>query len=133
MTRRGLTALFAIAAPVAVEPSPAEARAALPMSGTSDCQTEPAGVAAEPAPDHQPPARRVRGIVLSGAAWCVTAANDRTKLFRERNRNVKVGQGGIRPPGLGTPIILGAGMRGERALVIFSRPDDFIQFVSHTS
>lgn len=132
MTRRGLAALLALAAPLGVGLWPASVRAALPISGTSDRQTEPAGMAAEPDLDHQPPARRVRRIVLSGATWRVTTADGRTKPFRERDLSFKVDQGASGPR-LGTPVILGAGMRGDRALFIFSRPDEFAQFVSHAS
>ena len=67
--------------------------------------------------------RRVRGISFCGDTYRVAVQNGSTRTFWERNPRFKTDQG-ARGPRLGAPVIMPTGMLGDRATVIFSRPEE---------
>ncbi len=123
MTRRGFARLLTFAAPIGATLPPGSVRAAVPMPTAPD---------RSPEPDlkRQPPTRQVHSIALSGGTWRVLTADGRTRPFRESDLRFKTDQGS-RGPRPGVPVILSAGMRGDRALVIFSRPEEFASVMKH--
>jgi cytochrome c len=81
--------------------------------------------ASEPDLKSQPAARQVRAIQLCGDTYRVTTADGETAEFWERNLRFKTdssSQGDV-------PTIMPAGMLGDRATVIFSRPEEIGSFI----
>ena len=88
-----------------------------------------------PAPDQTLPdlkqadkAARVTAIHYCGDTYRVTTADDRTHLFWEFNLRFKT-DGSADGPAAGHPVIVGNGMRGDRASVVFSRPEEISSLV----
>ena len=75
-----------------------------------------------------PPGSRVSAITYCGDTYDVTMEDGETAQFWERNLRFKTDSGEDGPPP-GAPAILGAGMMGDRASVIFAAPEEFGQFI----
>jgi cytochrome c len=75
------------------------------------------------------PQERVRAIAHCGDTYKVTTADGRVRDFWERNLRFKtdVSHEG---PGKGAPALVGAGMMGDRADVIFASPDEISGFIA---
>ncbi len=87
------------------------------------------------APDHGPPnlkqsgaSARVIAIHYCGDTYRVTTADRKTYAFWEFNLRFKT-DGSADGPAAGKPVILHTGMQGDRAAVIFSRPDEISGFI----
>lgn len=71
---------------------------------------------------------KVKEINLCGDTYSVTTADGQTVQFWERNLRFKTDTSADGPP-KGSPAIVGAGMAGDRASVIFAAPEEFGQFI----
>ncbi|MGH6777721.1 MAG: c-type cytochrome [Bradyrhizobium sp.] len=69
------------------------------------------------------PKHRVRAIKYCRDTFRVTTADGRTRAFWDRNLRLKV-DGSNLGPKKGTPALLGAGMMGDRADLIFAAPGE---------
>lgn len=67
------------------------------------------------------PEQQVASIRYCGDAYHVTTAADRTLIYWEFNLRFKT-DSSDKGPGQGRPVIIGAGMRGDRAFVVFADP-----------
>ena len=94
---------------------PTGAAATVPETNEPDLKTEP-------------PARQVRAISLCGDTYRVITADNGTREFWERNLRFETDQS-ARGPRPGAPVIMPAGMMGDRAAVIFARPEEIAGFV----
>ncbi len=74
------------------------------------------------------PDEQVRKISYCRDTYRVTTVDGKTRSFRERNLRFKTDSGDDGPV-KGAPAIVGAGMAGDRASVIFSAPEEWAQFV----
>src|SRR5712691_8896414 len=77
------------------------------------------------------PEDRVRSIDHCGDTYKVATGDGKVRDFWERNLRFKtdVSDDG---PQKGAPALVGAGMMGDRADVIFASPDEISGFISHT-
>ena len=75
-----------------------------------------------------PPASLVTSITYCGDTYDVITADGKTIQFWERNLRFKT-DGSADGPKPGAPAIVGAGMVGDRASVIFAAPEEFGQFI----
>jgi cytochrome c len=66
---------------------------------------------------------RVTAIRYCGDAYRVTTADRKTRIWWEFNLRFKT-DGSPSGPLAGQPVVVGAGMRGDRAAVVFSRPEE---------
>jgi cytochrome c len=82
----------------------------------------------EPDLKSQPAGRQVRAIQLCGDTYRVTTADGNTAEFWERNLRFET-DSSARGPKPDVPTIMPAGMFGDRAAVILSRPDEFANFI----
>ena len=71
---------------------------------------------------------KVSEIKYCGDTYSVTTADGQTVQFWERNLRFKTDTSPDGPP-KGSPAIVGAGMVGDRASVIFAAPEEFGQFI----
>ena len=71
---------------------------------------------------------KVKEINFCGDTYSVTTADGQTVQFWERNLRFKTDTSRDGPP-KGSPAIVGAGMVGDRASVIFAAPEEFGQFI----
>ncbi len=76
------------------------------------------------------PQDRVKAIRHCNDTYRVTTADGKTRDFWERNLRFKTDTSSEGPE-KGAPAILGAGMRGDRASVIFATPDEISGFIAH--
>ncbi|MGC2522696.1 MAG: hypothetical protein WA417_08685 [Stellaceae bacterium] len=104
--RADLIALLHLAGPN----GPTGAAATVPETVDPDLKTEP-------------PGRQVRGIGLCGDTYRVATQDGATRPFWERNLRFETDRS-ARGPRSGVPAIMPAGMLGDRATVIFSRPEE---------
>jgi cytochrome c len=74
------------------------------------------------------PDARVTSIQACGDSYRVTTADGKTEVFWEFNLRFKTDGSGSGPPP-GQPVLLGSGMRGDRASVVFSRVEEIASFV----
>ncbi|CAG1016475.1 Cytochrome c2 iso-2 [Burkholderiaceae bacterium] len=74
------------------------------------------------------PADRVTAIRHCGDAYRVTTGDHETHTFWEFNLRFKT-DGSVDGPVAGKPVIVGSGMRGDRAAVVFSRPEEISEFI----
>jgi cytochrome c len=79
----------------------------------------------------EPPARQVRGIGFCGDTYRVTTQDGGTRAFWERNLRFETDRS-ARGPRPGAPVIMPAGMLGDRASVIFSRPEEIDSAIKRT-
>lgn len=87
------------------------------------------------APDSGPPdlkrvdaAAQVTAVDHCGDAYRVTTADRKTRTFWEFNLRFKT-DGSPSGPAAGRPVIVGNGMQGDRAAVVFSRPKEISTFI----
>ncbi|MGH8864237.1 MAG: c-type cytochrome [Burkholderiales bacterium] len=71
---------------------------------------------------------QVSAIRYCGDAYRVTTGDRKTHLFWEFNLRFKT-DGSADGPLAGKPVIVGSGMQGDRAQVIFSRPEEMSAFI----
>jgi cytochrome c len=74
------------------------------------------------------PNRRVRAITYCRDTYRVTTADGETHDFWERNLRLKT-DGSERGPPPDVPALVSAGMMGDRADIIFAKPDEITSFV----
>lgn len=74
--------------------------------------------------------RRVVSIRNCRDSYFVTTADGKTVPFWEPNLRFETDSSEFGPPD-GTPVIMPAGMMGDRAAVIFARPDEISPFIKH--
>ena len=74
------------------------------------------------------PAEQVTAIRYCRDTYHVTTGDGETHDFWERNLRFKTDSGDIGPPS-GTPALVGAGMMGDRADVIFASPQEIGSFI----
>jgi cytochrome c len=75
-----------------------------------------------------PPASQVKEIKYCGDTYTITTADGSIVQFWERNLRFKTDASKDGPP-KGFPAIVGAGMVGDRASIIFAAPEEFGQFI----
>jgi cytochrome c len=74
------------------------------------------------------PAEQVKAIRYCRDTYHVTTGDGETHDFWERNLRLKTDSGEIGPPS-GAPALVGAGMMGDRADVIFASPQEISSFI----
>ena len=74
------------------------------------------------------PGDRVQRVGYCGDTYRVTTADGESRDFWERNLRFKT-DSGVDGPEAGAPALVRAGMMGDRANVIFARPEEFAHFV----
>jgi cytochrome c len=77
---------------------------------------------------HIDSADRVQEITYCKDTYTITTANGQTRKFWERNLRLKTDASGD-GPAKNTPALVGAGMAGDRADVIFAAPDEISGFI----
>jgi len=75
------------------------------------------------------PAARVQEITYCKDTYTVTTANGQTRKFWERNLRLKTDASGDGPE-KNAPALVGAGMTGDRADVIFADPSEISPFIA---
>lgn len=75
-----------------------------------------------------PPERQVRDIRHCGDTYWVTTATDDEYAVWEFNLRFKTDSSDLGPP-RGTPVLVSAGMMGDRVFVVFSAPAEMAAFV----
>jgi cytochrome c len=75
-------------------------------------------------------ARQVQAINVCRDSYRVTTADGLTKVFWEANLRFKTDSSDKGPPA-GKPVIMPAGMMGDRASVIFAAPEEVSPFIAH--
>jgi cytochrome c len=75
------------------------------------------------------PAQRVTAVTYCKDTYTVTTADGKTRKFWERNLRLKTDGSGTGPQ-KNAPALLGAGMMGDRADIIFASPDEISPFVA---
>jgi cytochrome c len=110
-TRGDLIALLRLASPN----GPTGAAASAPEVSEPDLKSQPA-------------AHQVRAIQLCGDTYRVTTVDGSMTEFWERNLRFET-DASARGPKPDSPTIMPAGMLGDRAAVIFSRPEEIDDFV----
>lgn len=71
-----------------------------------------------------PPEHRVTHIRYCSDSYFVTVASGETLPFWEFNLRFKTDSNPQTGPRKGEPVIVGAGMRGDRASIVFARPEE---------
>lgn len=77
---------------------------------------------------HAPPSGRVTALAHCGDTYTVTTADGRVEKVWEYNLRLKTDSSERGPPP-GHPVIVGAGMQGDRASVVFAKPAEISAFV----
>lgn len=72
--------------------------------------------------------RQVKSIQYCDDSYRVTMADGKTHLWWEFNLRFKT-DGSADGPAAGKPVVVGNGMQGDRAAVVFARPEDISAFV----
>lgn len=70
----------------------------------------------------------VTAIRYCGDAYRLTTADQKTHTFWEFNLRFKT-DGGTDGPPAGKPVLVGTGMQGDRAAVVFARPEEISSFI----
>lgn len=73
-------------------------------------------------------ASRVTAIRYCGDAYRLTTADRKTHTFWEFNLRFKTDGSADGPPA-GKPVLIGTGMHGDRAAVVFARPEEISTFI----
>lgn len=73
-------------------------------------------------------ARAIRSIGYCGDAYSVATDDGKTRKFWEFNLRFKT-DGSASGPAVGKPVIVGNGMQGDRASVVFSKPEEISAFL----
>lgn len=71
---------------------------------------------------------QVTAIRYCGDTYRLTTADGKTHAFWEFNLRFKT-DGSADGPAVGKPVIVGTGMRGDRAAVVFSRPEEISDYI----
>ncbi len=71
---------------------------------------------------------QVTAIRYCGDTYRLTMADGKTHAFWELNLRFKT-DGSAEGPSAGKPVLVGTGMRGDRAAVVFSRPEEISGFI----
>lgn len=74
------------------------------------------------------PDQRVKAITYCHDTYRVTTTDDKTRAFWERNLRLKTDSGKDGPQS-GAPALVPAGMMGDRADVIFAKPDEISKLI----
>ena len=74
------------------------------------------------------PEQQVRAVTYCRDTFRVTTADGKTRAFWERNLRLKVDGSNVGPE-KGAPALVGAGMMGDRADVIFAAPEEISSFI----
>jgi cytochrome c len=74
------------------------------------------------------PEQQVRAVTYCRDTFRVTTADGKTRAFWERNLRLKVDGSNVGPE-KGAPALVGAGMMGDRADVIFAAPEEISGFI----
>ncbi len=77
---------------------------------------------------HAPPEGRVTSLTHCGDTYTVATANGKVEKVWEYNLRLKTDSSDKGPPE-GKPVIIGAGMRGDRASVVFAKPAEISAFI----
>ena len=77
---------------------------------------------------HLDPENRVQAITYCKDNYTITTANGQTRRFWERNLRLKTDASGDGPE-KNAPALVGAGMAGDRADVIFADPSEITSFI----
>ena len=75
-----------------------------------------------------PPDARVTALRHCGDSYFVTTSDGTTTPFWDFNLRFKTDASAL-GPAPGNPVLLGAGMRGDRAHIVFSRPEEISGFI----
>jgi cytochrome c len=75
------------------------------------------------------PEGHVQEVIYCKDTYIVTTANGQTRKFWERNLRLMTDASG-RGPAKSAPVIVGAGMMGDRADLIFSDPSEISSFIA---
>jgi cytochrome c len=75
-----------------------------------------------------PASSQVKAITFCGDTYTLTMGDGKTVQFWERNLRFKTDTSEDGPPA-GSPAVVGAGMVGDRASVIFAAPEEFGEFI----
>ncbi len=78
---------------------------------------------------HAPSDQRVEAITYCGGTYRVTTKAGSPIEYREFDLRFKTDSGPDGPPP-GAPVVIKAGMRGDRAFVVFSTPDEIGAFIN---
>ncbi|WP_260393095.1 cytochrome c family protein [Ralstonia sp. SET104] len=73
-------------------------------------------------------ASRVTSIRYCSDTYRLTTADRKTHAFWEFNLRFKT-DGSAAGPAAGQPVLIGAGMQGDRAAVVFARPEEISTFI----
>ena len=77
-----------------------------------------------------PPAGQVRSISYCGDTYTVETADGKTEKIWEFNLRFKSDSSKLGPsPGM--PVVVGAGMQGDRASIVFASPKEISDFLKH--
>jgi len=77
---------------------------------------------------HLDPENRVQAITYCRDTYTITTANGQTRRFWERNLRLKT-DASADGPEKNAPALVGAGMVGDRADVIFANPGEIVSFI----
>ena len=75
-----------------------------------------------------PPAGQVRSIKYCGDTYAVETADGKTERIWEFNLRFKTDSSKLGPPS-GKPVVLGAGMQGDRASIVFASPKEISEAI----
>ena len=75
-----------------------------------------------------PPDARVTALRHCGDSYFVTTADGATTPFWDFNLRFKTDVSAL-GPAPGNPVLLGAGMRGDRAHIVFARPEEISSYI----
>jgi cytochrome c len=109
----------------ATQPGASSAQQGAPMGGMGGMM----GGGQVPNLKNLDPAARVQEITYCKDTYTVTTANGQTRKFWERNLRLKTDASGDGPV-KNAPALVGAGMVGDRADVIFADPSEISPFIA---
>lgn len=78
-----------------------------------------------------PPAGQVESIRYCGDAYTVRTADGKESKVWEFNLRFKTDSSNLGPPA-GRPVVVGAGMQGDRASVVFAAPEEISPFIKRS-
>ncbi len=78
-----------------------------------------------------PPDHLVRGVDYCKGVYRLTLKDGSTSEFKEFDLRFKT-DSGPNGPNRGAPVLVPAGMRGDRAFVVFAEPDEMNQVLKKT-
>jgi cytochrome c len=113
----------------ATQPGASSAQQGASMSGGMGGMVGMMGGGQVPHLKNLDPAARVQEITYCKDTYTVTTANGQTRKFWERNLRLKTDASGD-GPAKNAPALVGAGMVGDRADVIFADPSEISPFIA---